>query len=322
MRLNLSKNNQNTADNTKNNNKKDYIPQEFLDEIQNDVEQMDTNYEDQKEMQERSEKRYKSLKTRKIVILTSVSIFLIGIIILGFYNTFLKHEYTGQEIANIANAYNNTTNFPIDGVQGYLSANANELIQGDLIPDAGIKNYSLTNPVVTRINKKSDTLANVYFYATLSTTNGENKVDCFLPLSWNKDEMAYQPTDKIIITPNSTTVNNKEYNDEASILSFKGIEKMNEENTKSAEAFCKNFFTMLYSNQDITPYYKGDLDLKSDNLKFVDMSEFAFYKETNKNGYNATANVILQTENGVSYSTAKYITIEKTGDSWMITAIL
>lgn len=267
-------------------------------------------------------KRNKQIKRKKIILFSTIIITLLSLVGFGVINTFFQEEITPQEIASISNEYNGRTNFPVDGVYGYLQLNIDTLLGANLSVTPGVKTFAVKGTTVTRINTKSDDMANVYFYTTIVSNNdSEYNVNCVLPLYFDKDNNIYQPSGRVIFTPNASTAHDS---DEVTnpLLSFDGISEKDESEIKKIKPFVDNFFTMLYSNQSIDPYYNGSAALDGENLKFVNMNTFIVYNDTNRNGYNAYAEIVLETPNGLSYTTQKYLVVEKSGDSWMIKAVL
>lgn len=276
----------------------------------------------EKEIEE-SKKKYRKIMLKKSVLYGLTLLMILFIVAFGMYKTFFKHEFTGEEIAILSNYYNNQTNFPKDGVQGFLTTNIEKIFGEKLSYDSSIDKCIVSNPIVTRINPKSDDIANVYFTTTITSNIDMINVNCVLPISWDSKESKYYASGEVIFTPNETSNSNSDIK-ENPLLSFKDLQKDTDENIESAKIFVNNFFTMLYSGQDISPYYKSDvkLDVKAGDFDYGEINEFELYTETNKNGYNAKAKIKLTMPNGVSYITDKYMIVEKSNESWMIKAIL
>lgn len=269
----------------------------------------------------RANKKYKQLLIKKNILYVSIIATFSLVIIFGFYKTFFEHKYTGQEIAFLSNKFNGKTNFPESGVQGYLESNIDKLLKEKLGIDSKVTEMSLGKPVVTRINAKNNNLSNVYFYITIKSNIGENTVNCILPIYWDSDIQEYSPAGSIMLTPNKPS--NENTNEvKNTLLSFEGISQESDEALNSSKTFVNNFFTMLYAGQDVTPYYKGDATLDVEGLNYESMTEYMLYKDTNGNGYNATAKINLKMPNGISYQTQKYLTIKKSGESWIVEAVL
>lgn len=268
---------------------------------------------------ENSVQRYKSVKLKKWIALISIAIFLVVISITAIFKTFFSKNYTGPEIALLANYFNGTTNFPHDGVQGYLNTNMDSLLTDKLSFDPDVSELKVKNPTITKINGKTDHMANVYFYVTIQTNKDIQTIDCILPLAFEDNQ--YAPAGDVIFTPNKTTIKNTKQikND---LLSFTGIAQQDSALVDSSKVFVDNFFSMLYSGQSIDPYYKGDVELSNGDLSYAGMSEWALYSESNGNGYNASCNINLKTINGVVYTTKKYLKIDPSGESWIIMGVL
>lgn len=297
------------------------VKKELEDDFKPEIEYESINVEISQEDLIKTNKKYKKLLIKKLILYIAIILTMLSIISFGAYKTFFEHKYTGEEIAFLANRYNNKTNFPENGVQGYLESNIDKLLKDKLNIDSKVTKLSISKPVVTKINNKNDSLSNIYFYTTIISNVGQTKVNCILPIYWDENKQEYNPAGQIIFTPNNPSNSNtqEKKND---LLSFDDIEKEQNENIESSKIFLNNFFTMLYSGQDITPYYKGQTNLHVEDLKYDGMNEYMLYKDTNGNGYNATLKINLIMNNGISYTTQKYITIEKSGESWIVKAVL
>lgn len=309
--------------NTRERNIYDEVKAELYQDFCENMEENGCDIEiNEKEIAE-SNKKYKKLMLKKSALFGLTLLTLMFIVAFGAYKTFFKHEFTGEEIAILSNYYNNKTNFPEDGVSGFLNKNIEKIFAEKLSYDSTIDKCIVSNPTITKINTKSDTMANVYFTTTITSNLDISNVNCVLPIMWDVDNNKYYAAGEVIFTPNETTNNNSEIK-ENPLLSFEEISSETDENIESAKIFVNNFFTMLYSGQDVSPYYKSNvkLDVDSGEFEYGGITEFNFYTETNKNGYNAKAKIKLSMSNGVSYITEKYMIIEKSDESWIIKAIL
>lgn len=290
-------------------------------ELKRGMQEEQINLEIDEESLKSQNKKYKNMQIKKIIMYVSIILLLLGILIFGAYKTFFEHKYTGNEIAALANYYNGKTNFPESGVQGYITSNIDVLLKEKLGAGSGVESLGVSTPVITRINARTNNIANVYFYTTVSSNMGETKINAFLPIKWNAENKKYSPAGTVILTPiKSSDSNTNESKNE--LLSFEGIDKESDGNTKSSKTFLDNFFMMLYSGQDISPFYKGTTNLETSDLKYAGMSNYIFYKSKNKNGYNGVCDITLTMPNGVEYKTQKYISIHKSGESWIIDALL
>ena len=271
------------------------------------------------EQQRNAEKRYKQLVMKKRVLLGSVVFGVLVMTFFGVYNTFMKHELTYQEIAYIANTYNGRSNFANDGVQGYLSTNMPGVISSQLTALSKVSSVEVLNPTLSKISHKNNNYANVYFYVTLKTNIGEQRVDCMVPMYWSESEWTYKLAGSVVFTPAATVDSNTEMVDNP-FLSFEGINTASADDTSRAKSFLDNFFQMLYDGKDISPYYSGET-LYPGDMKYVSMEEFVLYTANNANNFNAYAKIQVQSDNGLLYTTVKWMHVEKSGQSWIITAL-
>jgi hypothetical protein len=266
-------------------------------------------------------KRYKQLRFKKNMAFWSLVLLIASLLLFGVYNTFLKHELTYEEIAFIANRYNNRTNFPIDGVQGYLTTNMPALVSSKLVASSGVNEIVVENPVLTKISTKSNAIANVYFYITVETNKGSDRVDCMIPLHWSGADWEYTMAGSVIFTPSKSVDGNLEIVENPMFVWSETASKINEADMSKCKTFVDNFFTFLYTGKNVSPYYDGEA-LDPGNLSYINMIDFAMYNETNQNGYNAKATINVKTSGGMTYTTDKYLLIEKSGNSWIIKGVL
>lgn len=276
-------------------------------------------------------KKIASIKRKKVAFLIGL-ITLFGVIsICGIYNTFFKHEYTGPEIAALANYYNVKTNFPEAGVQGYLENNIETLLVDKVTYSKDIAKVNYGTPVVTRINAKNNLIANVYFYLPVSTSmesdgtsmevTSDDELVCMIPIYFDSSVNKYYPCGDIILTPLGTTYDstNKVSNP---LMSFEGISALGDNETQSAYTFVDNFFKMFYEGQDVSVYYTGK-ELFNRNLKYNGMDEFRIYSENNQGGYNCVCTVSLTSTTGLTFTTEKYLTVNRVDtNNWTIANVL
>ncbi len=271
-----------------------------------------------------AEKRYKQIKLKRNILFGCICVAFLGITFFGVYNTFLKHELTYQEIAYIANTYNGKTNFPEDGVEGYLKTNMPNVISSNITALSKVQSIDVTDVTVSKIVLKNNTFANVYFYATLNTNIGDERIDCMVPLSWDGNAWAYNLAGDVVITPAETVDRTTDTVDNP-YMSFEGINTASNDDTANAKSFIDNFFSMLYSGKDISSYYNGQ-NLTPGNIQYVRIEDFTLYTGENKNGFNAWAKIQVQTSNGLMYSTTKWIKMEKVQQAnkmtWMVDNII
>lgn len=268
-----------------------------------------------------AQKKYQALIRKKMMIFVSLIALCVGLLLFGAWNTFIRHEWTGPEIAALSNYYNGQTNFPLDGVQGYIAENAGPLVEGLLIPDAGTRAVEMGTPMVTKITQKNHQYANVYFYMDIITNAGSQRVNCMVPIYWNNEEWLYQLAGNVIMTPGRSASASVEQVDNP-YFTFDGLPKASDADNASSKTFVENFLSLLYSGQDISPYYKGDT-LDPEGIEFVSLDEWTLYSVANQNGYNSCAKITVRAKNsGVSYVTEKYILIQKSGDLWIIGGVL
>jgi hypothetical protein len=265
-------------------------------------------------------KRANGVKMKKIAILVSIAVASLAVLVCSVYKTFFTHQLTGKQIAVMANYYNNITNFPMDGVQGYLEQNLGSLTKKALVANNdNVQGINVSQPVVTHINTKNDSIANVYFTMHISTNAGDQVVNAIMAMQW--DGKHYSPASDVMITPNENVANSiNEVNNQ--FLAFDNIDKVPADVNSSSKTFVDNFFNMLYSGQSVTPYYKGAMHLQVNNQKYAGMSDYQMYSSKNMNGYNVMCKITLQMGNGVEYTTVKYLSVEQSGQAWIITAVL
>ena len=290
---------------------------EFIQDMKSTATEISLN----KEQIERANQRHKQIKLKRNIAYVTLISFIVLVMFLGVYNVFFKKELTYEEIALIANVYNRKTNFPEDGVEGFLNTNVSSLIMPKLILPSDITEIDIKDPVVTKIAARSDEFANIYFYVIFSTDKGEERVNCILPLHWDEEEWQYNVAGEVMITPAKMADLKLETVDNPFLEWEDGIAKASEEDTNKSRAFVDNFFTFLYEGKDITPYYDGE-ELSPMNVEYYGMVDYVLYQEKNNNGFNAKATINIKINGEISYQTEKYLLIEKSGNSWIIKRVL
>lgn len=297
----------------------DNIKEKLYQDFITDMAESSINIEISEEDIKKAEKDYKNIRLKRIGLYIALIGFFVILIFSAIYQVFLKHEYTGPEIATIANYYNQKTNYNEGGIEGYLITNIETLISKSITLDGDTQDVKYGTPVITKVSPKNDHIANVYFFLDVSTSLGNDTYTCFVSLYYDKGY--YYPASDVIVTSLVTAADSTEKRKNP-LLSFENIKDDTDENRQSAETFVQNFFTMLYTGQDVSPYYNGDKELYSGDLEFQSMKDFKLYVSPNILGYNCCCTISLKSPAGLYFETTKYMTISRTGDSWVITEIL
>ncbi|MEI2422237.1 hypothetical protein V6O07_18295, partial [Arthrospira platensis SPKY2] len=105
----------------------------------------------------------------------------------------------------------------------------------------GVSSYDV-NPdkfYITYIYKQSDSIAQVYFTASVKTQLGEKEHNFIIPIFFNWDNLSYHPAGN----PAITTVNPKNSNEvqDNPITSFGDAELVNADESAKAQTFVNNF---------------------------------------------------------------------------------
>ena len=304
-------------------------PEEIkLEETQENIEDVDSEeFEDESQRnhelyQKELHSKYRILKIKKFFITSLIYGFILALLGMNIYNNFFKDRMSNAQMAQIVNAANKTTNFPTEGVEGYLKRTVNTLAKDSMKLDEGVKEAYLNTASiqVLYVSKKSDTLANVYFKATIKSTVKENWHTFMIPLYYNPDTLSYAPAGKIQVTSSFSEpieeIENK-------ILSFKELPAADKSEIESANVFMKNFFTLVYNQKgDYHQLYTGTDNLGDNNATFVDITALELYAETNQAGFNGKITYRLKFAEGVTYTTTSYILLEKSGNTWVLKMII
>lgn len=274
------------------------------------------------EAQKSAIRSYNLLRRRKTLLFALLVMTLIAMMLFGTYNTFFRHEWTPSEIAYMANRYNGRTNFPDDGIQGWLTSNVCDVIQSGASLAQRVKEVEVRDPVLTKVVPRGDTYANVYFYCTVETNLGKNRMNCMLPMYWDAEAWTYCMAGDVIMTPAPSVDSSVKKVGNPYLQWEEEAVKADAETTKSASTAVESFMTMLYDGKPVDTWYVGDpLDTKG--MKFIRMESFELYEARNLNGYNAVAVVVVQTDGGVQFTTKRYFDISPEGSrAWIITAVL
>lgn len=268
-----------------------------------------------------AEKRYKQLRTKRNVLFGAIVTFLAVTTLLGVYKTFFSHQMTPQEVAYYANYYNGKTNFPMEGVQGFLQTNVPSAMIEDLTASKNVGEIIIKDLEVSLVWPKSDTVANVYFYMTVGTNSGETRVNCQTCVGWDANGWKYTLLDPVNITP-MRSVDRDPNIGENPYSSFDGISDVSEELNLSAQTFVDNMLDLFYEGKDISPYYTGP-EMNVGNLQYNGMSDFKLYSQANGDGYNAVAEISLALQGtDLSYTTNKYFNIQQKDGGWVISRMM
>lgn len=299
-----------------------------LEETQENIEDVDSEeFEDESQRnhelyQKELHSKYRILKIKKFFITSLIYGFILALLGMNIYNNFFKDRMSNAQMAQIVNAANKTTNFPTDGIEGYLKRTVNTLAKDSMKLDEGVKEAYLNTASiqVLYVSKKSDTLANVYFKATIKSSVKENWHTFMIPLYYNPDTLSYAPAGKIQVTSSFSEpieeIENK-------ILSFKELPAADKSELESANVFMKNFFTLVYNQKgDYHQLYTGTDNLGDNNATFVDITALELYAETNQAGFNGKITYRLKFAEGVTYTTTSYILLEKSGNTWVLKMII
>ena len=304
-------------------------PEEIkLEEAQENIEDVDSEeFEDESQRnhelyQKELHSKYRILKIKKFFITSLIYGFILALLGMNIYNNFFKDRMSNAQMAQIVNAANKTTNFPTEGVEGYLKRTVNTLAKDSMKLDEGVKEAYLNTASiqVLYVSKKSDTLANVYFKAMIKSSVKENWHTFMIPLYYNPDTLSYAPAGKIQVTSSFSEpieeIENK-------ILSFKELPAADKSEIESANVFMKNFFTLVYNQKgDYHQLYTGTDNLGDNNATFVDITALELYAETNQAGFNGKITYRLKFAEGVTYTTTSYILLEKSGNTWVLKMII
>ncbi len=268
-------------------------------------------------------KQYKSLKLKKFAIIGAFFVFTIGLTAANVYMLFIRKDMPASEMARQVNMANYTTNFPVDGVMGYLKRNINIIAKENMTNMDGVQEYEI-NPnsiEISFISKKTNTIANIYFTATIKTNNGEEWHNFTIPLFYDTNKLSYNTAGELQLTPSK--INESVDGAENPISSFLDDDMEKESTIKSATTFLENFFTLVYNTKgDYSQFYTGKDKLGDKNVKFVSIEEVDIYKHKNTNGYNGKVTYVVELQEGVRYTTISYIDIERSGNSWIINKII
>lgn len=269
------------------------------------------------------EKKYRSMRIKKIVTTVIVLTTLLAILVFGIYNTFLKPEKSAAQITAEVNAVNRTTPFPTDGIEGFLKQNVVAMMEENVKLQKGVDKYKVEpyDLHVTSVSKRSSYIANVYFTVKIKTNTGANYHNFFVALKYDYKNYAYTPASEVRPTPVQPEDNIKISDND--MLSFQGIPEANEKDNTKAQTFTQNFLMMMFNEDvDISPYYTGGTPLGDPNAKFVRIEDFQLYTDYNKNRYNAKVVYVLSLNEGIEYTVTNYLDIRPSGSSYIINAIL
>ena len=270
------------------------------------------------------ELRINRLRIKKKATSICIIALFVFVMIFGIFNTFIRPQKSGQELASEVNYANRDTPFPISGVENYLKENVRDLMKDNISFKDGTKDFTIATDKlqITYIGKKTHEIANVYFTCPIMTEQGMASHNFVLPLKYDWNKFAYQPAGPIQFSIAQSQNSTKEASND--YLSFKGIEPLNDSDTDSAQVFLNNFFVMCYNEQktDITQLYRGADKLGDSGCTYDKITDFKIYKGKNKNGYNARVEYTVGMTEGINFKVVSYLDMQKYGKSWVINNIL
>jgi hypothetical protein len=277
---------------------------------------------------EREKRRIIYAKNKQKTIIFYIILFLVvgSIVFTGIYNAFIKRETPISQIVQEVNKVNDDTAFKEQGVQGYLEKNVYNLLTR-YITTEGQRKWWVQNVVVTGVQKKSATIANVYFEADIYVKLEEGVPTVttyrfFLPLSYDFATAGYSPAGELelytVKSGNTTTITENPF------LAFGEIEKVGGEKAQSAQYFVDNFFTMLYGQgfESTKQMYLGRRILETNGLSYVGIHTFYYYAECNLNGYNCVVQYVVKTADGLTFRNTTYLLLEENNNTWVIKELL
>lgn len=281
------------------------------------------NSENATDLEKMVETEYKKLKFKKAIVLALFLFTVLFLLFFNVYNTFVKQEKSIQQLTAEINAMNRDTAFPTEGVYGFLDMNLESLLGKKVGFLKGTTQYSIdsSNIFITRINKRTGSIANVYFQAIIDTNKDSIAHNFLLPIYYDWNTSSYHPAGDVSLRmaniDNSTKIAD---NDQ---LTFKNHQKQSAENIESAKIFMTNFLVLVYNTKgDYSQQYSGNAVLGDKNVTFERINDIVLYSSYNKNGHNGIIEYVVTTTEGLSYTITSYINIDRANKSWIINAIL
>ena len=276
-------------------------------------------FNEMNEIEQKIHKEYRAMKIRRWTFSGFILIGALVLITFGTYNTFFKKPVSPAQIAANTNNINRTTAFPSDGIDGYLRSHIKDLLKPTIQQGDGVSGYDVDPDkfYITYIYKQSDSIAQVYFTASVKTQLGEKEHNFIIPIFFNWNNLSYHPAGN----PAITTVNPKNSNEvqDNPITSFGDSELINADESAKAQTFVNNFYIMVFNQKaDVTPYYKGKANLGDEDAHFESITEFKYYQKPNAFGVNSQVTYQLSTKEGLFYTVTSYLLLEPSGDSYVI----
>lgn len=266
------------------------------------------------------QKRVRNNRVKKIGIYSTIIGFLALIVILNFYFIFFREITPIETIAAQVKTINKINNYPKESVQGYLQANAKELISTcvDLSNGSGAKNFTISNVEINKISVKSDNNANVYFSCNINTNIGTAKHNFLIPLYYENTDSSFHPSGDLIVCAAQNLSDTQEI--EASLWSFEKIKKFDKDQTEKLTSFVNNFLEILYNNpgNDLTTFYTGDDVFGDYNCTYLGIQECNYYQESNAMGLNCEVYYTVKSNEGVVFSVHNYLAIKNNNGKFEI----
>ena len=311
-------------------------PEELV-ELEQQIRDDDLKKEHNLQAIQRKRRRKNALMTALVVLL------FLGLIGFGTYGTFFKKTMSRDDVIKIISETSLAKElFPGSDVEGYLRQNINGIFEGYLSV-AGNNSMEYARPLpdtlyVTRVNKRNERLANVQFAVAIKTKEvdttdfdgnvipgkeTEEYYNFLVPIRFDTNARVFSLAGKpeLSVTPVQGVPREVEISE---MLSFNGIEELDQNKTASAKEFIDTFLRTLYnSNSSIATFTNSPREsFVINGQTFVAITDFHIYQADNLSGLNSFCDFTVQTDAGFTYNTRLYFKLENiTGGSWIIQSI-
>jgi len=290
-------------------------------------------------------------KTTKTLIIAGTVSVLTLFTIFGVYNTFIKHTLNENDVANIANS--TIVTFPTSGLEGYLVDNFDNWFAKTVTYSTDTKTgfeyvkSDLDSLSIDYTQTVSDSLVRVYFSVNIMSKKYDTNItDATGQTITTKNEPVtervhfYIPIQLITNTTSNGNIASTGYapagalsynmyveTDSAEVVSSPYLEFTSEEYDESTVAAAKTAvstaFTQMYSDKDYSLVYTAPRGFQNYlNATFNNITDFHYYKEPNALGYNCYVTYNVTAKSGYTVTVSAYLSIEKSGKSWIINGML
>lgn len=272
--------------------------------------------------------KVRNQKVKKTIFTSIFYIFIAAMLVCNVYFIFIKKNKSIERTAAEVKYLINYTSFPKEGVEKYLEDNFQTLIDKNVkvSSSSGASNWTLNGINVRKVAAVTDSVANVFFSADISTNTSVAEHSFIISLTYDNTTKSYSPASDLIsrTTLDEDSVKFEEENDKLWTFGEKPVKK-DKDKINALSEFLNQFYTVLYNNKT----YPSNTYLQTNNQINFDNTDYNFsyvdnvdwYETNNYMGMNCKVTYVVTSSEGLTYTMTSYMHVEESGDSFKITSL-